>query len=233
MVLSRERLGVLIALCISTLGLSGWIIWHGIDSSRNTFRAGAPPKDVMDVVAPTIVDVTKLKPPAIRSTDYIRYGGPTSTISVIEYGDYQCEECKNVAEVLRNELPSYQGKVRFIFHHLPIEDRHPRALDAAVFTECAGKQGAFWEAHDALMSTDDLSESNFTKIANNLKLDRVALSNCRLDEELTQSIRKDVENARGDGISGVPLLFIGTRASYGEITPEELRSEIARYLNTP
>lgn len=230
MVLNRERSGVLAALIICALGLSGWIIWKGIDTSRNSFRAGSPPKDIEQVVVPTTVDVTKLRPPAIKATDQVRYGNATSSISVIEYGDYECEDCKALAETLRQELPAYRGAVRFVFHHLPIESRHPKALDAAVFAECAGSQGAFWEAHDALMQAPEISESLFTQIANNLKLDRVSLNACRSDQALIQSIRDGVEIARGDGISGVPLLFIGTHASYGTLTAEELRTEIARYL---
>lgn len=231
MVLNRERSGVLIALIVCALGLSGWIIWKGIDTYRNSFPAGSPPKDVEQVIVPTTVDVTKLRPPAIKSTDQVRYGGVTSSLAIIEYGDYECEDCKALSETLRNELPTYNGAVRFVFHHLPIESKHPKALDAAVFAECAGTQGAFWEAHDALMQAPQIDESVFTQIANAVRLDRVALNACRSNQDNIQRIRDQVEIARGDGINGVPLLFIGTHASYGEMTAEELRSEISRYLN--
>lgn len=231
MSLSRERLLLLTFLAFCALGLSGWIIWKGVDTSKNSFRAGAPPKDIEQVIAPSTVDVTKLKPPAIRPQDHVRYGGPTSTISVIEYGDYQCDDCKLVAKTIQTVLPAYGGQVRFVFHHLPIEDRHPKAMDAAVFSECANQQGLFWEAHDALMEATSIDEATFSRIAINLKLDRTALNACRAQPEIAEAIRSQIDIARGDGISGVPLVFIGTRASYGNIPAEELQTEINRYLS--
>ncbi len=230
MSLSRERLILLALLAFCALGMSAWIIWKGVDTSKNSYRAGAPPQDIEQVVAPTTVDVTKLKPPAIRAQDHVRYGSATSSISVIEYGDYQCEDCKQVAKTVQNVLPSYGGQVRFVFHHLPIEDRHPKAMDAAVFSECANQQGLFWEAHDALMEAKSIDEATFSRIANTLKLDQNALRACRAQPEIAATIRSEIEIARGDGLSGVPLLFIGTRASYGDMPEEELRSEINRYL---
>jgi protein-disulfide isomerase len=167
---------------------------------------------------------------ALTSTDHIQGNKDAKTV-LIEYGDYQCEDCKLVAKTIQTVLPNYGGQVRFVFHHLPIEDRHPKAMDAAVFSECANQQGLFWEAHDALMEATSIDEATFSRIALDLKLDRTALNACRAQPEIAEAIRSQIEIARGDGVSGVPLVFVGTRASYGSIPAEELQTEINRYLS--
>ncbi|MCC7357069.1 thioredoxin domain-containing protein [Candidatus Uhrbacteria bacterium] len=230
MLISRERFTVLAILVFCTLSISTWIIWKGIDTHKNSFRAGLPPKDINQVITPTTVDVTKLKPPAIRPQDHVRYGSATSSISVIEYGDYACDDCKQVAKIIQNTLPAYNGKVRFIYHHLPIVDMHPIALDAAIFAECADRQGLFWETHDALMDADIINESTFSQIVKALKLDPNNMRACRAEPEISAAIQSNIEIARGDGVNGVPLIFIGTKGSYGIPSEEELKAEINSYI---
>jgi predicted aspartyl protease len=42
------------------------------------------------------------------------------------------------------------GKVRLVFLHLALTQIHPNAVAAAEVAMCAGRQGKFWETHDAL-----------------------------------------------------------------------------------
>ena len=42
------------------------------------------------------------------------------------------------------------GRLRFVFRHLPLHEVHPDAQRAAEAAEAAAAQGSFWEMHDAL-----------------------------------------------------------------------------------
>jgi|GEM_PF-1060359 len=231
MLLNRERFGLLILLSLMAIGLSSFLIWRSVKTSQDHFTAGAPPQDIKDVVIPQEIELSKLKPPAIQARDMVRYGSATSVISVIEYGDYECSDCRDLAKTIKKTLEPYGGSVRFVFHQLPIEDRHPNALNAAVFAICAGQQGAFWAAHDALMETTTFNEVTYQIIGRNIGLDAVGLAACRNNPEIAAQIRQQVELAKSDGINGAPLLFVGTQASYGAMTSEELQQAINRYIS--
>jgi hypothetical protein len=113
--MSRSSLGALTLVIVTMLGLSGWLIWRGIDLSRNAYLTGAPPEDIKKALNPQTIDLSAMRPPAIRATDPMRYGGVTSSASVIQFGDFECENCRAVARVLQETLPQYQGKVRLVW----------------------------------------------------------------------------------------------------------------------
>lgn len=173
-----------------------------------------------------------MRPPALRATDPMRYGNATSLASVIEYGDFECASCKTLHATLKQVLPTFRGKVRFIWRDLPVSDVNPQAVSAAIFARCAGIQGKFWDAHDALYASAKLNETTYNAIATNLKLNTSALAACRRDPEIKQAIEKEVETARNDGINAAPFLFIGTKAHIGPMTPEELKKEIELFLQS-
>src|SRR5262249_60234072 len=79
-------------------------------------------------------------------------GPEHAPVVVVEYGDFECPNCKNAAPAVKMLLANYTGKVRFVFRHFPLEDAHPHSLAAAEAAECAGEQGKFWEMHDLLFA---------------------------------------------------------------------------------
>src|SRR3954464_1908378 len=77
--------------------------------------------------------------------------GPShAAVTVVEYGDFECPNCKQAAAAVKLLLDRFTGKVRFVFRHFPLEDVHSHALHAAEAAECAGAQGRFWPMHDRL-----------------------------------------------------------------------------------
>ncbi|MCR4278355.1 MAG: DsbA family protein [bacterium] len=196
------------------------------------YRIGNVPPEMINELIPKDVPVSSLIPPAIRLYDPLRYGGATSVISIIEFGDYECEFCKAMHEIIANTLPIYHGTVRFVFRDLPIIDKHRNALDAAVFARCASQQGTFWPVYDALMLSSTLNERVYREIIQNSDLDKNEMANCRSNPQITASIQQDIQEARADGIKGVPLFFIGRTAYEGYLTEEELRDAIQSALSS-
>jgi len=196
------------------------------------YRIGNVPPEMINDLIPKDVPVSALIPPAIRLYDPLRYGGATATISIIEYGDYECEYCKAMHAVIHDTVPTYRGTVRYVFRDLPVTDQHKNALDAAVFARCAAQQNKFWPVYDALMSGATLNERTYQEIIKNVDLDKNGISNCRSNPQMTASIQQDVQEARADGIKSVPLIFVGRTAYEGYMTVEELHNAIQSAISS-
>ncbi len=223
--ISRRNLalGIVVALFIATTTIA---IVRAVHFNDTHYAAGRVPTEVVNELIPKEVPVSSLTPPAIRLFDPLRYGAATSVISVIEYGDYECEFCKAENDVITKLLPSYRGNVRFVFRDLPLDSIHPRAMTAAIFARCANQQGQYWPAHDALMRSENLRESTLRDIMNALNLDASLMNACRDNPEVQAAIEQDVREARADGIQSVPLIFVGTTAYDHYMTAEELKEAI-------
>ena len=94
--MSKERSLLLILLFAAFVGIGGWLMMNAITEHQTTFIAGTPPKDLNDVIVPQVLDLGQLHPPALQGTDAVRWGGVTSSVSIIEYGDYGCENCRQL-----------------------------------------------------------------------------------------------------------------------------------------
>ena len=70
--------------------------------------------------------------------------------------------------------------VRYVWRHLPLVDMHPHAELAALASEAAADQGAFWKMHDQLLEHQDkLQMADLVSYA-----DRLGLDVARFTEEL-------------------------------------------------
>src|SRR5215469_15659296 len=85
----------------------------------------------------------------LSPTDHMR-GAPHAVATVVEYGDFECPNCKQAQPAVKLLLERFAGRVCFVFRHFPLEEVHPHALNAAQAAECAAGQGKFWEMHDLL-----------------------------------------------------------------------------------
>src|SRR3977135_2326108 len=77
-------------------------------------------------------------------------GASHAPVTIVEYGDFECPNCKQAAPAVKLLLERFEGKVRLVFRHFPLEEVHPHALHAALAAEAAGAQDRFWQMHDLL-----------------------------------------------------------------------------------
>ncbi|MBI5654473.1 thioredoxin domain-containing protein [Candidatus Uhrbacteria bacterium] len=229
--MDRQRIFIALILTCILLGLGGWLVYSAVIRAQNTFPAGSPPLDLKNSVPKVTVDMPKMRPPAIRNTDFVRYGGPTSSASLILFGNYDCADCKTLDKTIRQVLPKYHGAIRYVWRDLPA-DGDREQMNAAVFAACAGVQGKYWQAHDALLAAPALDEFVMTTITTQLKLDQKALNSCRLDPTAQATIWTDANAVGGDGVTSTPILFIGTEATKDILTPTELEKRIKLFVGS-
>jgi Na+/H+ antiporter NhaA len=158
--------------------------------------------------------IVDLAEPVEPERDHIR-GPADAPVTVLEYGDFECPYCGQAEPVLRELLRDF-GDVAYVWRHLPLNDVHVNAQEAAEATEAAAAQGAFWEMHDLLlMRQDALGFDDLVGYAGELGLDVE-----RFEEDLrTRSgagrIAEDVDSADLSGVSGTPSFFVNGLRHYG------------------
>lgn len=77
-------------------------------------------------------------------------GNTGAKVVIIEYGDFQCPGCSTASPIMNKVAEKYKSQVLLIFRNNPLSSIHPNALAAAAAAESAGKQGKYWEMHNAL-----------------------------------------------------------------------------------
>jgi protein-disulfide isomerase len=136
-------------------------------------------------------------------------GEPHAPVSVVEYGDFECPNCKQAAPAVKLLLEKFPGRVRFAFRHFPAEEAHPHALLAAEVSEVAAAQDKFWPMHDLLFDNQlHLKGPNLHSYAERLQLD-MARYTAELDDHIyLQRIREHAHSGRASGVRGTPTFFV-------------------------
>jgi protein-disulfide isomerase len=150
-------------------------------------------------------------------------GAKTASVTMVEFADYQCPYCGQMAPILSQILKHYPKDVRLVYQQLPLKDIHPDALHASEASICAGAQGDFWEMHDALFANQSaLSVDELTKSAERLKLNSTAFKACMDSPATAAEIAADVKAGEDAGITGTPGLFINGRFLDGAVPYERV-----------
>lgn len=114
-------------------------------------------------------------PHEITAEDHIK-GAEDGTVTLVEYGDFQCPACGNAYPLVKQLTEDYPEKLQVVYRHFPLPS-HAHAYDAARASEAAAEQGKFWEMHDVLFekqeewSQDPNARSVFEDYAQELQLD--------------------------------------------------------------
>ncbi|MDQ0989284.1 protein-disulfide isomerase [Streptomyces sp. V3I7] len=72
-----------------------------------------------------------------RDRDHVR-GPRDASVTVVEYGDFECPYCGQAEPALRDLLAGVDD-VSYVWRHLPLHDVHPHAQLAAEATEAAAR----------------------------------------------------------------------------------------------
>ena len=164
----------------------------------------APPK-------PAIVSVT------IPFTDPV-LGKKESSITVVEYTDYQCTFCQRFhvttfPELKKNFIDT--GKVRFYSRDMPL-DFHQNANKAAVAARCAGDQNQFWNLRDLLIANaNQLDPASILGYAGKLMMDQAVFKACMDSTKYEAVVKANLTEAARLGVEGTPTFVVGKSTQEG------------------
>jgi protein-disulfide isomerase len=161
-------------------------------------------------------------------------GKSSATVTIVEFGDFQCPYCKEAESSLRTILDRHPDDVRVVFRNLPLTQIHPNAKNAAEAAVCADRQGKFWEMHDAMYEDQSaLSADSLQATATRLGLDRASFATCVKDGAAARSLEIDGKAALELGLDGTPYFFINGRPLDGDVPVEKFEHVIAEELHRP
>jgi protein-disulfide isomerase len=161
--------------------------------------------------------------PELSADDHVR--GPAGAPLLIEYADLECAYCAALhvrLEELREQIP-----LRVAYRHFPVRSAHPRAWAAACATEAAGRQGRFWEMHDAILADQGhIEDPHLWTLAERLGLDLDRFENDRRSDAVAERVRSDFTGGVRAGVVTTPTVFRDGQAYFGA----SLRSTLAALL---
>lgn len=136
-------------------------------------------------------------------------GPDDADVTLVEYGDYQCPDCRRAHPVVKAVQERFGARLRFVFRNFPLSEAHPNAAGAAAAAEAAGAQGAFWAMHDALFGPpESLAESAILARASQLGLDVERMSAELQSHTHAARVREDFLSGVRSGVNGTPTFFI-------------------------
>jgi protein-disulfide isomerase len=157
--------------------------------------------------------------------------GPTNApVTIVEFSDFQCPYCGREYPVIERLLKEYDGKLRLVFRHYPL-DFHPFAQKAAEAGACAQDQGKFWELHDKMFSNQaKLAVADLKGYAKSLGMDATKFDKCLDSGEKKPLVDDDLKAGTAAGVSGTPAFFINGIFINGAQPYEHMKQAVDREL---
>jgi protein-disulfide isomerase len=136
-------------------------------------------------------------------------GPADARVTVVEYGDFECPNCKQAAPAVDLMLQRFAGRVRFVYRHYPLVEVHHNAMRAAQAAECAAAQGRFWEMHRTLFDHHPhFSPPELQRYAQTLELDLDRFTSQLNSNAHVSLIREHMRSGRESGVRGTPGFFV-------------------------
>jgi protein-disulfide isomerase len=136
-------------------------------------------------------------------------GKKDALVTLIEFGEYESEECAKANEIVKQLLEDYDGKIRFQFRHFPLTLIHQRSLKASESAVAAGQEGKFWEMHNVLFQ----NRRNLGTTSLKLYSKEAGVRNKKFLEDLVNGtfgwqVQDDIKEGHNRGIKEIPAFFI-------------------------
>ncbi|WP_018625846.1 DsbA family protein [Niabella aurantiaca] len=146
-------------------------------------------------------------------------GKKDAPVILMEFGEYESEECARANEIVKQILENYEGKVKLNFRHFPQTRIHQRSLKAAESAIAAAQEGKFWEMHNVLFQ----NRRNLGTTSLKLHSKEAGVNNKNFLEELVNGtygwqVQDDLKYGIDLGVKEVPTFFVNGQMIKGKTT---------------
>ncbi len=149
-------------------------------------------------------------------------GDGKGDVTVVEFFDYNCGYCRKAVEPM-GKLIDADKKVKVVMVDFPIFGKDSEG--AARVAIAAGKQGKYWEMHQALLRHKGAnSEEVAYQLAEKMGLDMAKLKADAGSEATSKLMADNKALAEKLGIQGTPHFYVGDKVIPG--APENLYDEL-------
>ena len=142
-------------------------------------------------------------------------GSADAQITIVEFGDYQCEACYHWFHNTRDTLiDNYieTGKAKLIFVDLPFIGQDSRI--AAQASYCAEDQGKYWEYHEILYIFQEGENSGWAdrdrlnSFAFSLDMNMDEFNDCMDSSKYQKRVKANYDEAVKNGVQQTPTFII-------------------------
>lgn len=154
-------------------------------------------------------------------------GQKDAPVTLMEFGEYESEECAKANEVVKQLLEEYEGKIKFNFRHFPLTLVHQRAMKAGEAAIAAAQEGKFWEMHNVLFS----NRRNLGTTSLKLHSKEAGVKNKKFLDDLVNGVygwqvQDDLKEGIDLGVKDVPAFFVNGERFTGKPTFANLSAAI-------
>ena len=162
----------------------------------------------------------------VSSNDHI-YGNEDTSITLVEYGDYECPYCGAAYPIVKRIQKHFGKRIRFVFRNFPLIESHPHAGIAAITAEFASTHNKYWEMHDILYENqENLELPDLLSYAESLSLPQKELKNAIEKEMYSEKIKNDFMGGVRSGVNATPTFYINGFHHNGSFEYETLLDAI-------
>jgi len=143
-------------------------------------------------------------------------GSESASVTIVEFGDYQCEACYAWFHNTRDTLiDNYieTGKAKLVFVDLPFLGRDsPKAAQASY---CAEDQGQYWEYHTMLYTFQDghpdsgwADRDRLNSFAFSLDMNMDEFNDCMNSSKYQKRVKANYDEAVKNDVQSTPTFII-------------------------
>ena len=152
-------------------------------------------------------------------------GNPSASITILEWGDYQCTYCYKFHQSTMNIIKQdfiETGKVKLVFKDFPLNGAD--SVLAAEASHCAQDQGRYWQYHDELYKnwagerTGWVTRESLEEFATTVNLDLDKFNECLDDHKYLERVNQMYELGKEMGIDATPSFLVFNNEKIIKIT---------------
>ena len=139
----------------------------------------------------------------------IYVGKMDASVTLMEFGEYENEECAKANEIVKQLLDEYDGKIRFQFRHFPLTLIHQRSLKASEAAVAAAQEGKFWEMHNELFANRrNLGTTSLKLYSKDAGVKRKKFLEDLVNGFYGWQVQDDIKEGHNLGIKEIPAFFV-------------------------
>lgn len=164
-------------------------------------------------------------------------GGENPEITIIEFSDYLCFQCKKMHFILRKLISQNPKRIRLVIRHFPMDNSanpivqepfHIGAAKLARIAIYAEEHGKFWEMNDLLFSEAGAQGIlALTEIAARTGLDANQMASGIFSPVVSKQLRSDIISGLQLKLTGTPGFLINGSIYEGQI-PAQILEQITK-----
>lgn len=164
--------------------------------------------------------IQRIVAPISENVPVLAADGGSSNITMVEFGDYQCQYCARFHNETKNQIMNNfvdTGQIKFVFKDFVINDLpSDRASTlAAEASYCAADQGKYWQYHDELYdnsrgeNTGWVSENSLKQFATRIGIQNLTeFSGCLENHTHRDLVEANTQLASVIGLRSTPSFVI-------------------------